>query len=248
MQTLDYETLTYIYENTPGLALDKLKAVLEESWEVISAAETKRGVVFAYDEAQNLTDHAEQSHYPLALLLDAFQSIQKKGIPFMLILAGLPTLFPKLVQSRTFSERMFRVLSLNRLTDDESRDAIKKPIADANCPVKLSEHWVNTIVEMSGGYPYFIQFICKKVYDVAIQKKSQGEPLSIPVKEIEQTLMLTSSPGAGRGRPAVSANCSQPLPIWKTLSRNSVSRTLSVLRNLSRNHSAAAMPIRCSAL
>lgn len=62
-----------------------------------------------YEEAQNLSDKAEKEQFPLSLLLDAFQSIQKKDIPFMLRLTGLPTLFPKLVDARTLAERMFRV-------------------------------------------------------------------------------------------------------------------------------------------
>ncbi|MFL5899535.1 MAG: hypothetical protein ACJ76D_13955 [Solirubrobacterales bacterium] len=33
----------------------------------------------------------------------------------MLALTGLPTLFPKLVEARTFSERMFRVILLDKL-------------------------------------------------------------------------------------------------------------------------------------
>jgi hypothetical protein len=42
-------------------------------------------IVFAYDEAQTMADHAEKEQYPLSLLLDVFQSIQKKNIPFMLL-------------------------------------------------------------------------------------------------------------------------------------------------------------------
>jgi hypothetical protein len=41
----------------------------------------------------------------------------------------LPTLFPKLVAARTYAERMFRVIALDRLTKEQSRDAIVKPIA-----------------------------------------------------------------------------------------------------------------------
>lgn len=79
---------------------------------------------------------SEAKEYPLSLMLDVFQSIQKKDIPFMLVLVGLPTLFPKLVEARTFAERMFHVVFLDRLTGSDSRFAILKPIQDAKCPVK----------------------------------------------------------------------------------------------------------------
>lgn len=186
--TLSYQTLLEIYNTTPGLALDKLKTVLETAWRVLSSAYQPKGIIFAYDEAQNLSDQAQKEEYPLALLLDTFQSLQRKGLPLMLVLTGLPTLFPKLVESRTFSERMFRVIFLKSLKPEESRKAIHKPIEDVSCPIRLSNDSVQTIIDMSGGYPYFIQFICREVYDAFMQKIDKGEQASVPVQEIEQKL------------------------------------------------------------
>lgn len=185
--TLDFAILANIYRVTPGLVIDKLKAVLEVVWRHLEE-QNARGVIFAYDEAQNLSDHAEDKQFPLSLLLDAFQSIQKKGIPFMLVLTGLPNLFPKLVEARTFAERMFRVVEIDRLTDKASRDAILRPIEDASCPLKLNDRSVRTIVGMSGGYPYFIQFICREVYDLFIQQVAKGKTPSVPVEAITRKL------------------------------------------------------------
>lgn len=165
--TLNYQTLVQMYGATPGLVLDKLKAVLELVWSCLQGR--SRGIIFAYDEAQNMSDHASKDQFPLSLMLDLFQSIQKKQIPFMLVLVGLPTLFPKLVEARTFSERMFHVLTLDRLNEEESRDAIQKPIDDARCPVKFSKSGINSIITASGGYPYFIQFIGREAYDAYLQ-------------------------------------------------------------------------------
>lgn len=192
-QTLDYRALTGMYSETPGLVLDKLKAVLETAWQSLSKIRasnraTFRGVVFAYDEAQNLADHADRDEYPLSLLLDTFQSLQRKGLPLMLVLTGLPTLFPKLVQARTFTERMFRTVELQSLSPTDSRDAILRPIRDTQGAVQLSSQSVDTIIEMSAGYPYFIQFICKEVYDAFIQRLDRGKEASVPTAEIEQKL------------------------------------------------------------
>jgi Cdc6-like AAA superfamily ATPase len=107
---LSHEALASVYSDTPGLISDKIKATLEFAWHHLRQQGQHR-VIFAYDEAQNLSDHAEKEQFPLSVLLDVFQSIQKKGIPFMLVLAGPPTLFPKLVDARTYSERMFRVVT-----------------------------------------------------------------------------------------------------------------------------------------
>lgn len=194
--TLTYRTLVSIYEQTPGLIADKLKAVLEVA-AVAAAREGKRGVIFAYDEAQNLTDAADDEQFPLSLLLDVFQSLQKKDIQFMLVLTGLPTLFPKLVEARTFAERMFRVVTLDRLDRTDSRQAILRPIEVAECPVRFNDASVETVCVESGGYPYFIQFICREVYDVFIQQvEAEGEPSSVPLDEI--TRKLDSDFFAGR--------------------------------------------------
>ena len=102
----------------------------------------------------------------------------------MLVLTDLPTLFPKLVESKTFSERMFRVVFLKGLRPEESREAIQKLIEDENCPVRLSGESVQTKIDMFGGYPYFIQFICREVYDAFMQKSDKGEKASVSVEEI----------------------------------------------------------------
>ncbi|MYE84136.1 MAG: AAA family ATPase [Gammaproteobacteria bacterium] len=184
--TLTYERLKGIYDRTAGLPLDKLKAVIESAWAALSKTGA-HGIVFAYDEAQNLTDHAAKERFPLSLLLDTFQSIQRKGLPVLLVLAGLPTLFPKLVQARTFSERMFRSVFLGRLSREESREAILKPIEDTDS-VRLSDESVDTVIDLSRGYPYFIQFICREVYDAFIRRLDKGERASVPVADIERKL------------------------------------------------------------
>jgi len=170
-ENLNYTTLVNIFEAIPGLLSDKLKGVLEFVWSCIRDKEAK-GIIFAYDEAQTMSDHAQKGQYPLSLILDVFQSLQRKSIRFMLVLTGLPTLFPKLVEARTFSERMFRVMFLDRLGRRDCEEAILVPIRKASCLVKFSEPAIDAIIEKSGGYPYFIQFICKESFDMYLQQLS----------------------------------------------------------------------------
>jgi len=196
-QSLNYQGLRQIYDATPGLAADKLKHVLEVVWSYLEKLE-RRGIVFAYDEAQNLSDHAAKEQYPLSLLLDVFQSIQRKNIPFMLALTGLPTLFPKLVEARTYAERMFRVVSLGPLSRAETREAIEKPINEAeNCPIRFNEESLASIWETTRGYPYFIQYVCREVFDVWVQNAASGQkPALVPADSI--TRKLDSDFFAGR--------------------------------------------------
>ena len=173
--TLDYPTLRAVYEQTGGLVADRLKAALAFVWRALRAAPNPpRGIVFAYDEAQNMADHAGKDEYPLSVMLDVFQSIQRQGVRFLLALTGLPTLFPKLVEARTYSERMFRVLFLNRLDPPDVREAIVRPIQEDDCPISFTEESIRQIERHSGGYPYFIQFICHEAFDVFVSQITTG--------------------------------------------------------------------------
>lgn len=184
---LGFEKLIEIYSSTPGLVADKLKAIFEIAWMALSTSTNPpRGVVFAYDEAQTLSDHQKESQFPLSVLLDVFQSTQRKEIPFLLILTGLPTLQTKLVESRTYSERLFRVLILDKLNALESKAAIEKPIVSH--PLKFNEASIALITHESGGYPYFIQFIGKEAYDVWVRQVEAGNEPTVPMSSIIQKL------------------------------------------------------------
>lgn len=166
------ELLKSLYDETFGLEADKLKRVLEFTWDKIK--HTAKGIVLAYDEAQNLNDKAEDKQYPLSLLLEVVTFMQKKHIPYLLTLTGLPTLFSNLVEARTYSERMFHQMILTKLSKDESQEAIVVPIQRDNCPVRLAPQFIEEITQNSGGYPYFIQYVCKEVYDSYLQQVSMG--------------------------------------------------------------------------
>lgn len=102
----------------------------------------------------------------------------------MLVLTGLPTLFPKLNEARTYTERMFHVMHLQRLTDADARQAITKPIEITASRLTFAQNTIENIVKMSAGYPYFIQFICKEVFDAWIGKVNVGEAPSVPMNSI----------------------------------------------------------------
>lgn len=118
---VDFDDLWELFERTPGLNEDKIKSVLLSVRNMLTGSNSK-GIVFAYDEAQNLSDNSQRDQYPLSILLDTFASIQRDrhDIQFLLVLTGLPTLFPRLNEARTYSERMFDVMHLDRLSPMES--------------------------------------------------------------------------------------------------------------------------------
>ncbi len=182
---MGYDVLQKIYEKTPGLTVDKLKAILKFVWDRgFRNINGIKGIVFAYDEAQLMADHEKQNEFPLSLILELFQYIQRIGYPYLLILTGLPTLNSRLVAARTYSERMFHTIFLTKLDDVNSRRAITEPTHAPNCPVRFSDNAIDIIAELSGGYPYLIQFICKESFNVYIEQFGRKQVPSIPVREI----------------------------------------------------------------
>lgn len=173
--TLDYRTLIELYSSTPGLVMDKLKHILRY---VAHCLPPGMKLIFAYDEAQNLSDNAAKEQYPLSVLLDVFQAIQRESIPFMLVLAGLPTLFPKLVEARTYAERMFTVLFLDSLNESESKEAIEVPLERSSTTIRPTGDAIDAICRVSGGYPYFIQFICREAYDIWEVDSARAIPMN----------------------------------------------------------------------
>jgi hypothetical protein len=186
---LNFKNIDFLYKNAAGLESDKLKYILEYAWTYIKATMPQvKGLVFTYDEAQSLSDDPKKQTYALTMFLDVFQSIQRKEIPFMLLLSGLPTIQTKLVESRTYSERMFTILFLDKLSNEDSKLAITKPIELDEFPIHFDKKSIDTIVKQSGGYPYFIQFLCKEAFDVFLQQKSAGQKLSVPIDSIIRKL------------------------------------------------------------
>jgi hypothetical protein len=181
-QSLSFEFLITFFESQPGLVVDKLKATLEFVWNVANARGIK-GIVFAYDEAQVVRDREDKEQYPLAILLESFQSLQRKGVRFLLLLTALPTLFGKLVESRTYAERMFAILEIGRLSVAASRQAIEQPLKHSQW--QFTPEGVQRIVQASDGYPYFIQFICRETFDHLL---SHPENPAIPIDAILRKL------------------------------------------------------------
>lgn len=169
----DYQTMMTLFEHEPGLTLDKIKHILLTAWELMQKhMPDKKGIIFAWDEAQNFADRSENDEYPLGVLLDVFSSLQSQGVPFMLLLSGLPTLLPKLVESRTYAERMFRVMTLHNLNSEDSHAAIVNPLEKESQRIKLFfTSQSKAIHKITNGYPYFIQFWCRELYDYIIDSQ-----------------------------------------------------------------------------
>ena len=159
------DMLESVYHDTRGLTADKIKAALETVWETMQKRGKERGIVFSYDEAQNLVDHKAKTQYPLSVLIDVFSSLQSRGMPFLLLLTGLPTLFAKLVDARAYAERMFHVVTLKNLNREETRNAMLKPLRKNSPERDYFDRASDSFFEITRGYPYFVQYWCKEWFD-----------------------------------------------------------------------------------
>jgi hypothetical protein len=83
---------------------------------------------------------------------------------------------------------MFTVLFLKRLSEDDARLAITKPVSRDTSPIHFDENSIGLIIKKSGGYPYFIQFICKETFDIFLQQKAAGQKLRAPMESIMMKL------------------------------------------------------------
>lgn len=159
-----FEALKLAYEQAPGLPSDRLRAVLMRLSTLVARLKLE-GIIFAYDEAQCLCDHAERHEFPMSMLIETVSTLQKQDsvTPCLLLLAGLPQLFTSLTETRTYTERMFQVMTLDRLTRAETFEAVNTPISALSPPLHVTKDLVEKAVDLSGGYPYLIQFFGREL-------------------------------------------------------------------------------------
>jgi hypothetical protein len=90
----------------------------------------------------------------------------------------------QLNEARTYTERMFHTLVLDRLSDTDARDAIARPIETTGSTLTFTDKAIEMIMEESKGYPFLIQYICKEVFDAWIGKMTVGAVPTISMDEI----------------------------------------------------------------
>jgi hypothetical protein len=140
------------YEPEPGLAdngdLDHdLTVLLEAAGAAASDAETV--LVMFIDEVQYVPE--EQ----LASLVMALHRCAQRSLPVAVFGAGLPQLPGQLGHAKSYAERLFAFPFVGPLDDVASADAIRKPVVSEGA--KISDDAIARIVEVTGGYPYFLQ-------------------------------------------------------------------------------------------
>lgn len=174
------------FDPEPGLADNgdlevDLTALLEEVGHAARGAKT--AVVLFIDELQYLKENE------FAALISALHRCAQAKLPVTVVGAGLPQLLGLAGKAKSYAERLFEFPRIGPLDDPEARRAIEKPAQKEG--VKFSADAVSQIVQVTHGYPYFLQEWGKHAWDVA--KRSPITAEDVRIGSIEAVAALDAS-------------------------------------------------------
>jgi AAA ATPase domain len=140
------------------------------------AGDVGKGIATFIDELQDLTP------VDVSALCAACHEVGQRGLPLIVVGAGLPHLPAVLSASKSYSERLFRYTRIGRLDRAGADAALQVPARDEDA--EFSEAALAAMYAVTGGYPYFVQAYGKAAWDYA------------PTSPITETDVLLSAPGA----------------------------------------------------
>ena len=124
-----------------------------------AAKEADTAVVLFIDELQYIPE--EQ----LAALISALHRTSQSQLPVTLVAAGLPQLVGQTGRAKSYAERLFEFVPVDKLEPPAAKDALCKPAEREG--VSFTHGAVAEILKQTQGYPYFLQEWGKHVWDIA---------------------------------------------------------------------------------
>ena len=152
------------FDPEPGLADNgDLELDLQELFEVVGTAAKADGTCVALfiDELQYVKGNE------LAAFITALHRTAQRRLPVVMLGAGLPQVRGSMGKAKSYAERLFDFPEIGPLSPEDARLAIAKPTQDEGVEIELAA--LDSIVEKTLGYPYFLQEWGKHVWDVAEQ-------------------------------------------------------------------------------
>lgn len=116
-------------------------------------------VVLFVDELQYVPE--EQ----IAALITALHRVSQNQLPITMVAAGLPQLLGHMGRAKSYAERLFSFVSIDRLDETAARDALCKPAEKEGA--RFDEDAIKEIIKQTLGYPYFLQEWGKHSWDIA---------------------------------------------------------------------------------
>ncbi|HJP78126.1 MAG TPA: ATP-binding protein [Pseudonocardiaceae bacterium] len=146
------------------------------------AQDVGTGVALLIDEMQDLRPD------DVSALCAACHELSQSGAPLVVVGAGLPHLPAVLSASKSYSERLFRYLRIDRLERDEADRAVLAPIERENAGIAPDA--LDALFEASSGYPYFIQAYGKAAWDAAPADPITADDVMVAAPEAEAELAV----------------------------------------------------------
>ena len=103
----------------------------------------------------------------LSALCGACHEISQQAAPLVVVGAGLPHLPVTLATSKSYAERLFRYVVVDRLPRDMADRALLVPASTED--VDYEADALDELYQLTDGYPYFVQAYGKVSWDVAPQ-------------------------------------------------------------------------------
>jgi hypothetical protein len=111
----------------------------------------------------------DELHYvdftTLAALVVGLHRAAQLRLPITIAGAGLPSLATLTGQAKSYAERMFTFPEIGSLSDDEALEALETPALDEG--VGWEPGALDQVLDITRGYPYFLQEFGKAAWDVA---------------------------------------------------------------------------------
>ena len=121
------------------------------------AQQANTAICFCIDELQYAKDEE------LEALITAVHRLNQRGLPVVFFCAGLPRILKKMGDAKSYSERLFEFIEIGSLSVQSAKDAITVPASVLN--VKYTEDALERVIEITQGYPYFIQELCCTIWE-----------------------------------------------------------------------------------
>jgi hypothetical protein len=143
------------------------------------AADVGKGIALFIDEMQDVQTP------DVSAICAACHELSQQGAPLIVVGAGLPHLPAVLSASKSYSERLFRYLRIDRLDRAAADRALLAPAERED--VTFEPDALDALFAAADGYPYFVQAYGKVTWDVAASSPITAADVAMaaPVAEAE---------------------------------------------------------------
>jgi cytochrome c553 len=146
------------------------------------AADLSVGIALFIDEMQDVPAP------DISALCAACHELSQNGGPLIVVGAGLPHLPSVLSASKSYSERLFRYVRIDRLERGAADLALIAPAEREE--VTFEPGALDALYRAADGYPYFVQAYGKVTWDVATGSPVTANDVSVAAPEAEGELAV----------------------------------------------------------